>query len=61
MAYAGLDLRDEAVQWLERGADELDPWVTALNIDPAFEALRTDARFAQLVRRIGLEPAVRHT
>jgi tetratricopeptide (TPR) repeat protein len=59
MAYAGLELRDEALQWLERAADELDPWVTALNIEPAFEALRTDARFTQLVRRIGLEPAAR--
>jgi len=59
MIYTGLGRYDDALSWLERAADELDPWVTALNIDPVFYPLRTNARFAVLVHRIGLEPAGR--
>jgi len=60
MAYVGLKNFDEAFQWLDRATSELDPWITALNIDRTFDALRPDPRFARLVRRIGLEPAVHH-
>ena len=57
MAYVGLADFDEAFRWLERGALDLDPWITALNVEPAFEPLRSDPRFASLVRRMGLVPA----
>jgi serine/threonine-protein kinase len=56
MAYAGLGDADQVFRWLERAAAELDPWFTSLNIEPAFDPLRSDARFGQLLRRLGFAP-----
>lgn len=54
MAYVGLGDRDEAFRWLERAVEDHDPHVLGLNVIPAFQPLHADARFAQLVRRIGV-------
>ncbi len=51
-AYAGEN--ELALQYLERGYRERDDGMVKLRIEPAFEGLRTDARFQDLVRRIGL-------
>jgi TolB-like protein/DNA-binding winged helix-turn-helix (wHTH) protein/Flp pilus assembly protein TadD len=52
VVYAALGDRDQAMNWLEKGYDErFNPGVL---LRPGFDALRADARFENLVRRIGL-------
>lgn len=56
MSYVGLGDADEAFRWLERAYEEQDPWLSVdSNVAQAFEPLRSDPRFTQLVRRLGLE------
>ena len=55
--YAALGDKDEAFRWLERAYGEHDAGLCGLAFDPAFESLRVDPRFADLVRRVGLDPA----
>jgi TolB-like protein/DNA-binding winged helix-turn-helix (wHTH) protein/Tfp pilus assembly protein PilF len=43
--------RDQALEWLERAFRERDPMLVAARTDPAFDALRTDARFVRLIQR----------
>jgi len=52
--YAALNEREEAFASLEKACATRDPSVQYLGVDPAFDSLRSDARFANLVRRIGL-------
>jgi len=51
--YAHLGDKDSAMRWLERGYAERDGFVVTLR-DPVWDSLRSDARFRDLVRRIGL-------
>jgi eukaryotic-like serine/threonine-protein kinase len=53
-AYAALGNKDQAFAWLEKAQEERSPQVTFVNVDPAFDSLRSDARFADLLRRVGL-------
>jgi tetratricopeptide (TPR) repeat protein len=53
LAYAMLGDRDEAFAWLEKGVERRD-LVIFVNTEPKCDNLRSDPRFAQLVRRIGL-------
>jgi len=52
--YSRLGDKEKALEWLERAYAERDEWVTYLNVEPDFDALRSDPRFADLARRIGL-------
>ncbi len=52
--YVGLGEKDEAFQWLETCYQERDPQTTRLKVNPLFDPLRSDARFAELMRRVGL-------
>jgi TolB-like protein/DNA-binding winged helix-turn-helix (wHTH) protein/Tfp pilus assembly protein PilF len=52
--HALLDERDEAFRWLERSLAERDPWMVFLAVDPTFDTLHDDPRFAEMARRIGL-------
>lgn len=52
LVYVGLDQRDQAMDWLEKGYTErFNPGVL---MRPAFDPLRSDARFQGLLHRIGL-------
>jgi TolB-like protein/Tfp pilus assembly protein PilF len=53
-AYAGLGNRDEAFAWLEKAYEERRRRLVWLNVDPLLAPLRTDPRFTDLVRRLGL-------
>jgi tetratricopeptide (TPR) repeat protein len=53
---AGLGRRDEAFAWLERSYRDHDAWLAALTLEPGFDPLRHDPRFAALLRRIGVAP-----
>jgi TolB-like protein/DNA-binding winged helix-turn-helix (wHTH) protein/Tfp pilus assembly protein PilF len=52
MVYAALGDKDQAMTWLEKGYQErFNPGVL---LRPGFDSLRSDPRFEDLVRRIGL-------
>jgi len=51
--YAALGDRDPAIRWLEQAFAEHDTFLPWCNVDPEFDKLRGDPRFADLVRRIG--------
>ena len=60
MAYAAAGDKDRAFYWLEqgykyRGHAHGDPMIF-LNKEPALEPLRSDPRYTDLVRRVGLPP-----
>ncbi len=52
--YALLGQKETAFQWLNMAFEEGDAWLLYLKVDPNFEALRSDPRFNDLVRRLGL-------
>jgi len=52
--YASLGEKDEAFLWLEHAYAERDNWLSFLKVDPRFDTLRSDPRFQDLLRRIGL-------
>jgi TolB-like protein/DNA-binding winged helix-turn-helix (wHTH) protein len=54
--YVHLGEKAKAFENLENALAERDTQITELAIEPQFEALRTDARFPDLERRIGLLP-----
>jgi TolB-like protein/Flp pilus assembly protein TadD len=54
MVYTGLGDRDEAFAWLEKAYDARSWYLTWLKTAPEVDSLRSDPRFADLVRRIGL-------
>ncbi len=56
MAYTGLGDRDQAFAWLQRAADAHSTVVATLQVDPIFDPLRSDPRFAQLLERANLSP-----
>jgi hypothetical protein len=50
--YTALGDKDQATVWLEKGSEErFNPGVL---LRPGFDPLRSDPRFQELVRRIGL-------
>jgi tetratricopeptide (TPR) repeat protein len=51
--YADLGDKDHAFEWLNTTYQEHDSFLRALRIDPLFDSLRSDARYAELVRKIG--------
>jgi len=45
---------DRAFEWLEKAIEARDWQMGLLNVEPAFDPLRSDQRFAALVERVGL-------
>ncbi len=56
MITAGLGDKDRAFAWLEKAYQERSGWIPWLKQDPLADSLRTDARFSDLLRRVGLKP-----
>ena len=54
--YAGLGQKQEAFEWLEKAYQVHGRDLLELKYDPHFTNLRSDPRFIDLVRRIGLPP-----
>lgn len=53
--YLGFGDNDRVFEWLDKARDERYGYLAYLNIDPVFDSIRSDARFAELVRRVGLK------
>src|SRR5262245_1434329 len=54
--YAQTGQKEQAFEWLVKACEEHDPRLILLKVDPRFESLRSDARFANVMRRVGLSP-----
>jgi len=54
--HAGLGEKDQAFAWLEMGFQRRAIGICSLKVDLRFSSLRSDPRFADLLRRIGLAP-----
>ena len=54
--YLSLGDKEQAFVWLNRAYDERDNWLNYLKVEPRLDPLRTDPRFNELLRRVGLEP-----
>jgi eukaryotic-like serine/threonine-protein kinase len=52
--YAALGEKEKAISMLEKAYSDRDPYVTWLKVDDAFDVLRQEPRFQELLRRIGL-------
>ena len=56
LVYAGLGQNDDAFAWLEKAFDERSNWLVWLRLDPRWNGLRSDPRFAQLEKRLRFPP-----
>jgi TolB-like protein/DNA-binding winged helix-turn-helix (wHTH) protein len=54
LIYVGLGKDDEGFDWLQQAFRGRSDQMIYLTVDPRLESLRTDARFADLVRRVGI-------
>mgnify|MGYP006272047519 CR=1 FL=1 len=52
--YVALGEATQAFEWLEKALVDKSYWIIYLNVDPALDPLRADARFDDLRRRAGL-------
>jgi serine/threonine protein kinase/Flp pilus assembly protein TadD len=50
--YAGLGERAQALAWLEKARDERFNWMPFIQVDPLFDSIRSEPKFAELVRSI---------
>jgi hypothetical protein len=55
--YTALDDKDQAFRWLDRAVAEHSGPVEGVAFRPEFRALHSDPRFADLLRRVGIDPA----
>ena len=56
LVYAGLEDKDQAFLWLEKGYDERFTRFAYLKLEALWDPLRSDPRFSDLVRRVGIPP-----
>ena len=54
LVCAGLGRTDDVFRFLEQSVNDHTPRVIWLNVDPAFDSIRTDQRFGALISRLGL-------
>jgi eukaryotic-like serine/threonine-protein kinase len=56
--YASLGDKDKAFDWLEKGYEDrsVGSGLSGLKMDASFDPLRSDPRFADLLRRMNLQP-----
>ncbi|MGH9804964.1 MAG: winged helix-turn-helix domain-containing protein, partial [Candidatus Acidiferrales bacterium] len=54
LVYIGLGENEGAFEWLEKAYHERSFWLVLLEVEPKFDPLRSDLRFQDLVRRLGL-------
>jgi TolB-like protein/Flp pilus assembly protein TadD len=54
MVHVGLQENDDAFVWLQKAFEQRSLWLGYLNVEPQLDPLRSDQRFQELLRRIGL-------
>jgi serine/threonine-protein kinase len=53
LIYVGLKQKKRALTWLERALEERGELISALDVDPIWDPLREDPRFAILLDKLG--------
>lgn len=56
VVYAGLRDRDQAFAWLEKAYAAHESNLVQIKVRPVWDPIRTDARYKQMVERVGLNP-----
>ncbi len=54
LIYTSLGEKDQAFEWLEKAYQARSSWMTWLKVEPKFDSLRSDPRFTDLMRRVGI-------
>jgi adenylate cyclase len=54
--YLGLGDKTQAFDWLQKAYEDRSAWLVYLKVDPLFDNVRSDPRFGDLMRRVGLSP-----
>jgi len=52
--YAGLDDKERTLEQLERATEDRVGWLINLGVEPRFDTFRSEPRYVELLRRIGL-------
>jgi len=61
LIHIGLDDKNQALTWLEKAYEERASALRWINVWPAYDPVRDDPRFDDLLRRIGFEPNAQRT
>ncbi len=56
VVHAALGEGQLALEWLEIAVEERSPNLWLLNVDPAFESIRPEARFQTVLKKMSLDP-----
>lgn len=56
LIHTGLGEKDRGLEWLQKAYEERYPWLVHLKVEPRLDPLRSDPRFRDLLRRVGLAP-----
>ncbi len=54
LVYVGMNSKEEAFKWFEKAYSENSNALITLKVDPIYDPLRSDPRFQDLLRRVGL-------
>jgi len=54
LIYAGLGEKDNAFHWLDKSYEEHSNFLVWLKVDPRWASIRSDKRYAELIRKVGL-------
>jgi eukaryotic-like serine/threonine-protein kinase len=54
--HIGLGEKDQAFEWLRKAYEERSDHLLSIGVDPVYEPLRSDPRYIELLRGIGLAP-----
>jgi hypothetical protein len=55
LIYVGLGQKDQAFKWLEEAYEKSDNLLVYLKVSSEFDSLRSDPRFTELLKKVGLE------
>jgi tetratricopeptide (TPR) repeat protein len=55
LLYISLNDNDHAFHWLEKAYEQRDYWLTLAKVEPRFDPVRSDPRFIELLKKIGLD------
>jgi adenylate cyclase len=53
--YVALRDKRQAFEWLDRAFEERSSWLAWIKVEPRFDPIRDDSRFATLLQRMGLQ------